>query len=100
MRFMAVQGIGYWTGSDMPRSLHILVTGDDRKTVTTLRDEIVHVLDGDRAADLVWQIDQYTQETIGVTLAAEGWEVFSTTEPDLTDDAGPTSSPIYLVRQT
>ena len=97
---MAVQGIGYWVDSARPRSLHVLVTGDDRRSISTLRDETVRVLAGDREDDLAWQTDQYTQETIGVMLAADGWEVFSTTEPDTTDDAAPTSSPIYLVRQT
>jgi hypothetical protein len=68
--------------------------------VETIRDETVPVLAGDNDADLSWQIDQYTQETIGVTLAAEGWEVFSTTEREEVGDGGPMSSPVYLVRQT
>ena len=97
---MAVQGIGYWVDSARPRTLHVLVTGDDRRSVVTLRDETIRVLAGYREDDLAWQIDQYTQETIGVMLAADGWEVFSTTGPEPADDAAPTSSPIYLVRQT
>lgn len=97
---MAVHGFGYWvTGADS-RSLHILVTGDDRSVVRTIRDEEVSALPGERAADLAWQVDQYTQETIGVTLAMEGWEVFSTAEQDSTTDEARTGcSPIYLVRR-
>ena len=30
--------------------------------------------------DIVWQVDQLTQETIGTTLAEEGWEPFSEDE--------------------
>lgn len=97
---MAVQGIGYWVERTEPRSLHILVTGDDRTVIRTIRDERVPVLDGKRETDLDWQVDQYTQETIGVTLAAEGWEAFSTSEGDRTGEAVAGSSSIYLVRQT
>ena len=99
MRFMAVQGVGYWLSPEDRTSLHILVTGDDRTVVTTIREETVPVLAGDRSADLDWQVDQYTQETIGVTLAEQGWEVFSISERtgDLND--GPGSSSVYLVRR-
>lgn len=100
MKFMSVQGIGYWIAKDGPRSLHILVTSDDRSVVRTIRDEVVKALPGDQVANLTWQVDQYTQETIGVTLAAEGWEVFSITALDPTmEDDGPGCSPVYLVRQ-
>ena len=96
---MAVQGVGYWLSTEERTSLHILVTGDDRTVITTLRDEAVPVLAGERSADLDWQVDQYTQETIGVTLAEEGWEVFSTSERSGTPGQGPGSSTVYLVRQ-
>ena len=96
---MAVQGVGYWISAEEPRSLHILVTGDDRLAVRTLRDEEVSALAGDHATDLAWQVDQYTQETIGVTLAAEGWEVFSTAQRHAADERSLRSSPIYLVRR-
>ena len=99
MRFMAVQGVGYWLSPEDRNSLHILVTGDDRTVVTTIRDESVPVLAGDRSNDLDWQVDQYTQETIGVTLAEDGWEVFSTSERAGTLGGGPGSSAVYLVRQ-
>ena len=100
MRFMAVQGVGYWVGQGPSRAIHVVVTGDDRRRVETIRDETVPVLAGDNDVDLAWQIDQYTQETIGVTLAAAGWEVFSTAESDPAVEGGPTSSPFYLVRHT
>lgn len=99
MRFMAVQGVGYWLSPEDRTSLHVLVTGDDRTRVTTIRDEAVPVLAGDRAGDLDWQVDQYTQETIGVTLAEDGWEVFSTSERTGNPGDGPGSSLVYLVRQ-
>ena len=99
MRFMAVQGIGYWVQTGSSRSIHIVVTGDDRRRVETIRDETVPALTGPHVDDLDWQVDQYTQESIGVTLAAAGWEVFSTSERDELDNGALTSSPVYLVRQ-
>ena len=99
MRFMAVQGVGYWLSPHDRTRLHILVTGDDRTVVTTIRDEPVPALVGDRLEDLDWQVDQYTQETIGVTLAEDGWEVFSTSERAAHRGQGPGSSAVYLVRQ-
>jgi len=99
VRFMAVHGVGYWLSSEDRTSLHILVTGDDRTVVTTIRDEIVPVLGGDDSADLDWHVDQYTQETIGVTLAEDGWEVFSVSERSGHLGDGPGSSAVYLVRR-
>ena len=99
MRFMAVQGVGYWTEHWDPPTLHILVTGDDRVRITTIRDERVRALMGLHEGDLDWQVDQYTQETIGVTLAEQGWEVVSTTEGCQTGEAVVGTSPVYLVRQ-
>lgn len=96
---MAVQGIGYWSGDDDRRSLHVVVTGDDRRVVMTLRDETVPALGGPHEGDLDWQIDQYTQETIGVMLAADGWEVFSTSVREEGGGDVPASSPVYLVRR-
>lgn len=99
MRFMAVQGVGYWLSPEDRTTVHILVTGDDRTVVTTIRDEAVPVLAGERSGDLDWQVDQYTQETIGVTLAEDGWEVFSTSDRAADPADGPGSSLIYLVRR-
>jgi len=96
---MAVQGVGYWLSPVDRTSLHVLVTADDRTVVTTIRDEAVPVLVGDRSSDLDWQVDQYTQETIGVILAEDGWEVFSTAERAADPADGPGSSLIYLVRK-
>ncbi len=99
MMFMAIQGIGHWVEAGEDRALRIVVTGDDRVRVVTLRDETVPALGGDFASDLDWQVDQYTQETIGVTLAEEGWEVFSIAATEVTRQSGPAASPVYLVRR-
>lgn len=99
MRFMAVQGMGYWVDDESGPRVHVVVTGDDRSTVVTLRDEVVPALPGPHASDLAWQVDQYTQETIGVVLAADGWEAFSTSALAVDTAHGPATSPVYLVRR-
>lgn len=49
--------------------------------------------------DLVWHADQYTQETIAVDLAEQGWEVFAEGETPLQNDESLIRSTGYLVRQ-
>lgn len=49
--------------------------------------------------DLRWHADQYTQETIAVDLAEQGWEVFAEGETPPADDSGAIRSVGYLVRQ-
>ncbi|MEZ4505533.1 MAG: hypothetical protein R2848_06615 [Thermomicrobiales bacterium] len=53
------------------------------------------LLDGKEDAD--WTVDQLTQETIGTTLAEEGWEAVAH-QP--CDESGAWSPPVstYLVR--
>ena len=56
----------------------------------------------DAFADLVWHADQWTQETIGTTLAERGWEAIGAGDLPVTDDpdepgALPRSAP-YAVR--
>jgi hypothetical protein len=49
--------------------------------------------------DLRWHADQYTQETIAVDLAEQGWEVFAEGETPPDDAPGVIRSVGYLVRQ-
>lgn len=49
--------------------------------------------------DLAWHVDQYTQETIAVDLAEQGWEVFAEGETPIQNDSLVVRSTGYLVRQ-
>jgi hypothetical protein len=72
---------------------------DSGSSVVVMRDEAVPWLAFGPAGDVVWQIDQLTQETIGTTLAEDGWEPFSEDESARgeTDD-GLSHSAVYVVR--
>ncbi|CAN5490596.1 hypothetical protein BH09CHL1_BH09CHL1_14420 [soil metagenome] len=55
--------------------LRLTVTLESGGRVSSVRDTLVPVLDPTH--DLDWHADQYTQETIGVELAEQGWEAFA-----------------------
>ena len=96
MRFATVQGIGL--PIDDAR-FELIVTLDDRVRVHALRREAVQRLPS-KDEPLAWHVDQYTQETIGTTLAEQGWEVVSTVDrSNERDDSQVASSPAYLVRR-
>lgn len=68
-------------GIVVPRENDLLltVTLESGGVVRAVRAEPVPVLDDQQ--DLDWHADQYTQETIGIELASEGWEAFGTSDP-------------------
>jgi hypothetical protein len=68
MKFGRVIGIVVREGDQ----LRLTVTLESGGAVSSIRDALVPVLDP--ARDLNWHADQYTQETIGVELAEQGWE--------------------------
>lgn len=74
MKFGRVEGIVEPLPED-PTYLRLTVILETSGSFTVVRTESVIRLSGEREADLTWQADQYTQETIGVDLALEGWEV-------------------------
>jgi hypothetical protein len=49
--------------------------------------------------DLIWHADQWTQETIGVDLALDGWEVVGAGPIPEPDVDSPASSAVYAVRK-
>jgi hypothetical protein len=71
---------------------------DAGSTVTIVRDETVPWLPFGPEGDVAWQIDQLTQETIGTTLAEDGWEPFSEAEVVSATDDGLNHSAVYVVR--
>jgi hypothetical protein len=82
--------------------LRLVVTLDDGRKSRVVRDETLRALRPvDTLADLKWHADQWTQETIGVDLAGEGWEPVSLGAPGAPDSQvqGIGHSPTYVVRR-
>lgn len=84
---------------DGTRFVSLAVMLDAGSKVTVVRDETVPWLPFGPCGDVAWQIDQLTQETIGTTLAEEGWEPFSedASVHGQTED-GLSHSVVYVVR--
>lgn len=77
----------------------LLVTLDARTTVTTVRQERVSgLLRGPTGEDAVWTVDQLTQETIGTTLAEQGWEALAPADSRRNVPGGPPTV-TYLIRR-
>lgn len=80
--------------------LVLTVTLETRDTVTVVRRQTldpVRPIHGH--ADLVWHADQWTQETIGVDLAEQGWEVLGVSDLEADTPSGTHRSPAYSVRR-
>lgn len=95
MRFAHVTGILF---SDRD-GYRLEVSIDDRKSVVPVRDErIPRLLEKNGTPDAWWTVDQFTQETIGTTLAEQGWEAVSEAEQAADAEFGlPTA--VYVVRK-
>lgn len=75
-----------------------MVTLDTRRSVETIRDErIPALLLHDGLPDPWWTVDQLTQETIGTTLAEQGWEAIAVSESASSKPTGPPVA-VYVVR--
>lgn len=78
MRFGRVEGIVSPIERDGVLALHLVVWLDTGRRIETVRDEtLTPVRPVENFADLVWHADQWTQETIGTTLAEQGWEAIA-----------------------
>jgi len=103
VRFGRVEGVVTPLVSDGRTLLRLVVWLDTGTGIETVREEILHPLRGvDDFADLVWHADQWTQETIGTTLAERGWEAIGAGDLPSAEDptepgALPRSAP-YAVR--
>jgi hypothetical protein len=104
MRFGRVEGVVTPVEQGGEVLLRLVVWLDTGRTIETVREEILTPLRTiETFADLVWHADQWTQETIGTTLAERGWEaVGAGALPDAEsgDEPGnlPRSAP-YMVRR-
>jgi hypothetical protein len=97
MRFGRVDG---FLRVDEQGELELTVNLESGRDLRVVRQERVAKLRPiDDEDDLRWHADQYTQETIAVDLAEQGWEVFAEGETPPTDDSGAIRSVGYLVRQ-
>jgi hypothetical protein len=103
MRFGRVEGVVTPVVTDGRTFLRLVVWLDTGTRIETVREELLAPLRGvDAFADLVWHADQWTQETIGTTLAERGWEAIGAGDLPVADDpdepgALPRSAP-YAVR--
>jgi hypothetical protein len=103
VRFGRVEGVVTPIIGDGRTLLRLVVWLDTGTRIETVREEILVPLRGvDDFADLVWHADQWTQETIGTTLAERGWEAIGAGDLPTADDpdepgALPRSAP-YAVR--
>jgi hypothetical protein len=103
MRFGRVEGVVTPINSDGKTLLRLVVWLDTGTRIETVREEILAPLRSvDDFADLVWHADQWTQETIGTTLAERGLEAIGACDLPAADDqdepgALPRSAP-YAVR--
>lgn len=79
-------------------TLELRVTLDTGGRVETVRHGDAPYINGSgKLADLDWQADQYTQETIGNELALLGWEAIAD-EPSTASLPGVGVSATYIVR--
>lgn len=100
MKFARIQGHGRLRSDENEPILSLVVTLDDGRLVTLVRDESVAWLPFGPTGDTTWQIDQYTQETLGNLLAEEGWEVLSQDETaSKIDEDGISHSSIFIARR-
>ena len=87
MRFGRVEGVVEPVEEDGRTLLRLVVWLDTGSRLETVREEVLPPLRGvDAFADLVWHADQWTQETIGTTLAERGWEAIGAGELPSDDD--------------
>jgi hypothetical protein len=102
MRFGRVEGIVTPIEREGQLFLRLVVWLETGQRVETVREEDLPPLRAVAGyADLVWHADQWTQETIGTTLAERGWEAIGAgdlpSEDPAEPDALPRSAP-YAVR--
>jgi len=100
MRFGRVEGFGDVVLNVDRESLHLRVMLETAGGMTVVRDDVVPMLSASfDARSLAWQVDQYTQETIGVDLATDGWEVIGASALPTVENGEVARSASYAVRQ-
>ncbi len=99
MRFGRVEGVVTPVESDGVMLLRLTVWLETGNRIETIREETLAPLRAvDTFADRVWHADQWTQETIGTTLAERGWEAIAAGELPTADDPENLEEPGALPR--
>lgn len=99
MRFGRVEGVVVPLETVEGPRLRLTVSLETGSRLTVVREEILLPLrDLDEPAALPWHADQWTQETIGVELALEGWEAVSASEMPEPEAGALARSATYIVR--
>lgn len=100
MRFGRVEGVVFPEERDGEPLLKLTVYLEAGEHLEVVREERLRpVRPLVSAADLAWHADQWTQETIGVELASEGWEVIGAGEVPEPEPGALIRSATYAVRQ-
>jgi hypothetical protein len=100
VEFGRVRGIVEALRNPATSQLVLTVTLETEHAVNVVRSQVLDPVRPARTqADLAWHADQWTQETIGVDLAEQGWEVLGVSETDLDLSIGPPRSATYSVRR-
>ena len=99
MLFGRVEGVVEPADED-GRALRVVVTLETGSGLRVVRDEwLAPVRPLATLADVFWHADQWTQETIGTTLAEEGWEAVGVGEPPEPIGGDVPRSATYAVRK-
>ncbi|MBA2596346.1 MAG: hypothetical protein M3Q50_15175 [Chloroflexota bacterium] len=99
MRFGRVEGVVTPVESDGKTLLRLTVWLETGSRIDTIREETLAPLrEAATFADLVWHADQWTQETIGTTLAERGWEAIGAGELPTEEPGALPRSASYGVR--
>jgi len=97
MKFARVQGHGALNPDGA--SIRLVVAVDSSLNSEIVRQEDVPWLSFGPVGDITWQVDQYTQETIGHYLADQGWEAISEDPRPARVSDGLYHSATYVIRQ-
>jgi len=98
MRFGRVEGVVRIEQTD-PVRLRVTVYLELGERLEVVRDEVLAPLRPSvTAEDLIWQADQWTQETIGIELAERGWEAIGAGELPGPEPGALARSAAYAVR--
>ena len=99
MRFGRVEGTIVPLAEKGRAGLRLTVWLETGTGFDVVRDEVVSLLRPlATPEDLAWHADQYTQETIAVDLAAEGWEAIGAADPPVPEPGEIARSASYAVR--
>ncbi|MGH2559758.1 MAG: hypothetical protein ACRDJH_11890 [Thermomicrobiales bacterium] len=98
MQFGRVEGHLHWASIISRDFLQLTVVLEAVSEVAVVReDEVAPDPSPARGESLTWLTDQYTQKTIAVDLALEGWEVVGGIEVPSTGGAAIAHSASYAV---